>query len=178
MSITIKRPERDVNLCLDLSIQADWEAADRELQKHRKRGSEKMVDDRGTELVQQVRDLEAQMHAASVTFRLRALPRNVWAQHVAENPLGDKPTEEDKRFGADSASFFADILPLSIVSVTDADGEKVEFDPATEFDPLIEQMTDAQYNQFANAAFILNRGSVDVPFSRAASAIPLDSDEK
>lgn len=175
MSLSIKRPERTVDLCTDASVQADWEQAERELAAVRQRPAVSIAGNGASALAERVRGLEQRMRESMVHFRLRALPRSEWAAILSRHPAGDD--EMDKRFGADRAAFFEDVIPASIVAVTDTEGEPVEFDPATEWTPLADEMTDRQYSEFVDAALVLNRGEVNVPFSRAASRIRPDSSE-
>lgn len=170
MALSIKRPERTVDLCLDASVQADWEQAERDLVEARQRPSQSLVGNTDvTRLAEKIRGLEEAMRESVVHFRLRALPRSEWAAILARHPAGDD--EMDKRFGADRASFFEEVIPASIVGVTDNEGESVKFDPTKEWGDLADNMTDRQYSDFVDAALILNRGEVNTPFSPAASRI-------
>lgn len=169
MSLTIKRPEKVVPLCLDASLQAEWEQAEADLIQARKAPTgDRMTGNADvTRLAERVRDLESQMLAEVVHFRLRALPRSQWAQILAANPPTD--SADDKAFGANKAAFFDEVIPASVVGVTRGD-EPVEFDPA-DWSALADEMTDRQWSDFADAVFTLNRGTVSVPFSRAASIV-------
>lgn len=174
---TIKRPERLAPLCLDASLQADWEAAEAALTQARKAPPSAMMvgGSEVTALALVVTELEAKMLAEVVQFRLRAVPRSQWAEILAAHP--PKPgNEEDKAFGADKGAFFDEVILKSIVGVTRAD-EPVDFDPVKDWPALADEMTDRQYSDFADAVFILNRGTVSVPFSRAASLTNRDSSE-
>lgn len=174
--LTIKRPERVVDLCLDASLQAEWEDASRRLTEARKAvpADARLNSRRGAEAIAaEVRQLEERMRADVVQFRLRALPRSEWARIFAAHPPRDGEAA-DRAFGAHQEAFFEDVIPASIVAVT-RHGEPVEFDPAIEWEALANEMTDRQYADFATVVFELNRGQVSVPFSRAASSLTQDS---
>lgn len=175
--LSIKRPERVVPLCLNAALQAEWEQAEKSLAEARRRpAGDRLTGNAGAAtLAEAVRDLEAQMLADVVHFRLRALPRSEWAKRLAAHPAKDDDPS-DKAFGADKAGFFDDVIPASIVGVTRGD-EPVDFDPATDWSDLADEMTDRQYSDFADAVFMLNRGEVSVPFSRAASSMSRASSE-
>lgn len=168
--LTIKRPFRDVSLRLDASLQVEWEKAEADLIKARKANADRLASSEVARLAGEVQALEAQMLASDVAvFRLQAVSRSKWAEVIAAHPA-DASNAEDAAFGADRAAFFDDMIPLSIVGVTQ-DGEPVEFDVETDWDPLADEMTDWQYSQFIEAVYVLNRGAVSVPFSQAASRL-------
>ena len=179
MALKITRPERTVQLCTDAALRADWEAAEAALIDARKESVRDRLTGNAdvTRLAEEVRRLEDAMRESIVHFRLRALPRSKWAELIAANPPAEDASEADKRFGANMVAFFDAAIPASIVAVTDHAGELVEFDPDTEWDGLADEMTDKQHSDFVDAVFVLNRGTVDVPFSRAASVRPPASSE-
>lgn len=168
--LTVRRPERLVPLCLEASLQAEWEKAEADLVQARKAPPSEMMTGDTTilDLAATVVALEAQMLAEVVHFRLRALPRSKWAELLAAHPPKDG-NDDDKAFGADKGAFFDEVILHSIVGVTRGD-EPVDFAPETDWPALADEMTDRQYSDFADAAFMLNRGTVSVPFSRAASS--------
>lgn len=170
MSLKITRPERDVALCLDAALQVEWEAAEAALAEARNAPAPTMLAEKPAQVVaaERVRDVESRMAESVVVFRLRAMRRADWAAAIARHPAGEDAT--DKAFGADRAGFFAEAIPASIVAVSRA-GEPVEFDTGSEWESLADEMTDRQYSQFADTVFVLNRGEVSVPFSRAASRL-------
>lgn len=170
--LTIKRPERVVLLCLDASLQAEWEQAEQDMIDARKgaQGDRLTGNSEATVLAEAVRAIEEQMLAQQVKFRLRALPRSDWARLLAENPA-DPTNADDVQFGGNKAAFFDAVIPESIVAVEDHEGVAVDFDPQTDWTPLADEMTDRQYAEFVEVVFALNRGSVSVPFSQAASRL-------
>jgi hypothetical protein len=174
--LSIKRPERVVSLCLDASLQAEWEKAEADLVAARAKPSQSMTGNADLpRLAQAVTDLEAAMLAEVVLFRLRAIPRSQWSAAIASHPA-KADDAEDAQFGADRGAFFDEIIPASIVAVTRA-GEPVDFDAEADWSDLADEMTDWQFSQFAEAVFVLNRGAVSVPFSRAASRVIQGSSE-
>lgn len=170
MPIRIKRPERTVELCTDAALQADWEAAEKALAEARKTPAQTMGGaGEANKLAEQVRQLEGAMRESVVRFRLRALPRSEWVAIHARHKAGKDASEADKQFGAKMETFFEEVIPKSVVAVTDHAGDPIEFDAEAEWGPLADDMTERQYSDFCNAVFNLNRGEVSVPFSRAAS---------
>lgn len=177
MSLTIKRPEKTVPLCLDAALQADWERAEDDLRRIQQQPApDRLVGTGGVSAAAaKVRSLEEQMLAETVHFRMRALPRSEWAKFVAKHPPREGD-ETDRAQGINREAFFEDVIPASIVAVTRGDDPE-EFDPEADWTALADEMTDRQYSDFANAVFVLNRGEVSVPFSRAASRLNRGSSE-
>lgn len=183
--LTIKRPEKLVPLCLDASLRAEWEQAEAELVRARRDTNPQMLTGNAdaARLAERVRELEDQMRAQTVHFRLRALPRADWARLVDENPKRDG-NEIDSHYGFNHETFYDAVItakdragvPATIVSVRDAEDQIVDFD-VDEWSDLADEMTDQQYADFANAVMELNRGKVSVPFSRVASRMTTNSDE-
>lgn len=183
--LTIKRPEKLVPLCLDASLRAEWEQAEADLVRARRDTNPEMLTGNAaaSRLAERVRELEDQMQAQTVHFRLRALPRSDWARLFSEHPKReDNPI--DVQLGFNHETFYDAVIthkdragvPATIVSVRDADDQLVDFD-VDDWDDLADQMTDQQYADFANSVWELNRGKVSVPFSRVASRMTTNSDE-
>lgn len=166
----ISLPERTVDLCLDGQAQADWEAAEAALEAARKTSLQdaRMAGSPAVdEAARHVREVEERMADSILTFRLRAMRRTDWAATLVKYPPAED-SAADQRFGANREAFFAEAIPASIVGVTQA-GEPVDFDVEADWDDLADNMTDHQYNAFAEAVLQLNRAEVSVPFSAAAS---------
>lgn len=177
MALRITRPEKIVSLCTDAALQAEWEQANSDLiNSVRESGDERLNGGNSkAALARAVQDIEQKMVESMVRFRLRARGRNEWAELVATHP--PRPDNaDDKARGVNTETFFDAVIADSIIEVTQND-EPVEFDPATEWLALADDMTDAQYAQFAEAIWVLNRGEVSAPFSRAASRALRNSSE-
>ncbi|MDF2915993.1 MAG: hypothetical protein K0S70_210 [Microbacterium sp.] len=174
MGITVKRPEKIVEFCTDLGLQSEWEAAGEDLKTARQR---EQVDARMTGESKEVRglkdkiqELENRMLDSVVVFTLRALPRKRWAELEAEHPPREDH-EDDKRYGVNVGAFIDAVMvePGTVASVTyKASGERVEFAPVTDWLPLADEMSNAQWEQFAIPLLLVNRGTVTPGFNRAA----------
>lgn len=171
MSLTIKRPEKVVSLCLDASLRAEWEAATARLADLMKRPADGRMtgNAEATALAAEVGDLEERMAADTARFRVRGLPRNKWAAHVAAHPPR-KDDPADAQYQINTATFFDAVLAESIVDVEQA-GESVTFDGAKDWLPLADDMTNGQYGEFVDAVLELNKGAAGIPFSRAAASL-------
>ncbi len=179
MAITIKRAEGVIEFCTDLALRGEWEQAEEALREARANPSERLVDTALTEAAEQVQELEKQMVDSTLVFRIRAVPRKVWQEAVAAHPPRDD-NDADAAMGTDVSKFFDALLsmPGTIISVNEkATGKPVDFDPATDWVELADDMTDGQYSEFAQKIFELNRGVVARPTSRAASLVMRGSEQ-
>lgn len=174
---TIKRPEKDVSLVLDASLKADHEAALKELVKARSGAGQHMLNGPQPALEARVKDLEDEMAKSVAVFRLRAMRRREWSDLYDENPPRDG-NEIDKAQGVNMGAFMDEVIPRSIVKVTWDDGDEATSMSPEDWCELADEMTDAQYQDFMDAVWELNRQKVSVPFSPAVSRNPQDSDPK
>ena len=176
MSITLKRAQTTVELCTDLSLASEHEAATKRLAEARTVRDDREVDPAVT-VAREVSDLEQRMAASTLVFTLAALPRKRYAEIVAEHPAREG-NDTDEPFGLNVSTGVDAILtePGVIVSVAEkVSGEAVEFS-VDEWPDLADAMSNSQWEQFASAAIQLNQGRVGAPFSPVASALIRRSD--
>jgi hypothetical protein len=123
--------------------------------------------------------LQVQMRDSTVPFVLRALRPSRWAGLQTEHPprKGDdgKMLPEDM-MGVNSQTFFVPLIRESVISpVLDDDDWVGLLGQTAEGHDLVDDegggLSDAQLDALGGAAWRLNRSAVDIPFSRAASAI-------
>lgn len=178
IDLTIKRPTKGVELCLDLEKRAEWEALEVRREELRKApgGDNRLTGGPLTEVARQITELEQEMRDATVIFTLRALPRKEWSDAKTAHPPR-KDDESDKVLGFNEATIFDDIIPASIEKVTGPDGEPVEWD-SEKWEPLADEMTTLQYQDFKNAVYGLNVGeaAARLPKSLGASLVMQRSD--
>ena len=176
MKLTIKRPETTYDLCLDGELFAEFQEAENELKEARKMAlADSRLNSPVKEIAKRIVALQEQMKAETVTFTLRGLPRKDWARMVAENPPREG-NAVDKGYGANMDALMVEAIPACIVEVK-KDGEVIDFDPTKDWDALAEEMTDAQYDDFAVKTVSVNRGRQEVPFSQAAYKLTQASDQ-
>lgn len=157
--------ESIVPICLRGDLVAEHEALDRQLAQLLEQPVTKLGGDGRGELQQQIRALEEQMTAATVTFRFRALVRADWHAFVAEHP--PRPDDEgDARRGINRGTFFEALVRRCLVEPVVS---------AEQWARLDQVLTDRQFDQLADAAWAINRRDVDVPFSEAASRLSRSS---
>jgi hypothetical protein len=170
-----KLPTRSVPICLRGDLVAEHERLSRELDDAVKNRGRKLSDGGDARrLAERIRQLELAMAEATVDFELRSLGRR-WKRFLAEHPprrAEDGTVDErDKAIGVNVETFFTDLIRASVVSpvLDEEDWAALLGDPD---DPDAEGgLSDAQVDELGSAAWALNRGGVDVPFSHAASRI-------
>lgn len=185
MSLSVTRPERTVQFCTNLNLKSAHEDAERALADAHRAA---LGDARETgsvtvrEAAERVRVIEEQMREHTVVFTLRGWPRKRWAEFSEQHPAR-KDNEGDRQFDVDTSALDEAISgvmcktcreaglspwPRTIVHVRSLDGADIEFDPA-DFPALADEMTTAQWSEFARAVLEANLGVRSAPFSVAAS---------
>ena len=160
-----KLPERTVPVCLRADLVAEHERLDRELVALRRNPPDSLGGDGRGELADRIRELEAEMAAAVYDFRLRALPSAGFRALLAAHPPRKDDVDvvvSDADLGFNPDTFFPAIARACIVDPELDDDTWAELD---------EKLTHRQFDDLAQAAWRLNCGDVDVPFSRAASTL-------
>ena len=171
MSLTLSRATKTVPLCLQLDLKAEHERAVVRLAEVRNAAAQdaREVSTDVREAAEAVRAIEARMAEHTVVFTLQALPRKTWAEFVAANP--PRPGDETDKALDVNVSALDGAIALSIVGVAAKSDEPVPFVPASDWGPLADEMSTAQWNDFAQAVLALNNGVTAAPFSPAASLV-------
>jgi hypothetical protein len=163
-------PETVVPVVLRADLAAEREQLLRQLEAVREVKATSLAGSGTAELEQRITNLTEQMRDSVVEFRLRALPRTrrpgdhrpSFAELKAQHPVREENGElrrEDIMAGFVNAETFPDpLVRHSIVDppLTDEDWEQLE-------------LSQGQFDELVNAAWQLNQGKVDIPFSYAAS---------
>jgi hypothetical protein len=159
---------RTVEICLRGDLVGEIEQLDRELVAAEKVPSTGMEDGaRLRELAERIEALREEMAAedANHTFVLHALPgskyRALKAAHPARTDEDGKTIAEDLIVGANVDTFAEPLLRACCA------------DPVLDDETwaIVEGLSDRQYDDLVDAALMVNRGLVNVPFSRAASRV-------
>lgn len=174
----ITRATRIVDLCLNMDLQGQWEAATKAFDDARNAATidarEADTSVRDAALV--VRGLEQSMREHSIRFTLQARKRKEWAEWLANHPPFDGDAV-DKAYGMHLGDL-DEVIIADTISVTKLDGSPFPFDMAEGWDELADEMTNPQWERFALAVLDLNQGEggTKVPFSPAASLAILRSE--
>jgi hypothetical protein len=174
-----QRASRSVQICLKGDLVAEWEAADRELQRAQEeaRSSDSKEAAGLGQLAERVRALEAEMLEHTESWVLRAMPRHAFRALCAAHPPRKDDDGEilaEDRPGIDRSTFPQALIRASLVTpeLDDEDFAWLFGDEAAGEDGVL---TDKQFGNLEDTAWFLNRGEVDVPFSHAASLATRDS---
>jgi hypothetical protein len=162
-----KLPENIVPTCLRNDLKAEHEQLNEELELLEKKAPDSLAGNGGADLAERITELEEQMRESTYPIRLRALPKPEYRAFVSEFPPrmddeGKVSYDLDGMYGFNTELGFEPLVRRSIVDP--------ELDDA-EFAELMTKLTDNQFNSLGIAAWMLNRGDIDVPFSRAASRL-------
>lgn len=171
MGLTLTRATKVVALCTNLGLKEEHERAVQRLAEVRAAEAQdaREVSTGARDAAEAVQALEREMREHTVSFTVQALPRKAWAEFVAAHPPREG-NEVDKSIDLDQSALDEAIAP-SIIRVTDRAGELVDFTPETDWVPLADEMSTAQWNEFAMAVLALNNGVTAAPFSPAASLV-------
>lgn len=155
--LRMARPkERVIHVCLRGDLVAEHDELERQI-RDADTTAERALGDHGTPraLAGRVQAIEAEMKAASAPFRFRALPRSRW------DALRKRFEDDAKDAGYDLEAMAGPLVAASCVqpAVTEA-----------QVDELREHISHGQFQELFGAAWDVNTGAVDVPFSLIASA--------
>lgn len=160
-----KLPERTVEICLRADLVAEHEEVDRELEQAQKTPGDSLAGNGSGALIERLDALEAEMRGSSYTFVLRAVKRPEWRALINGHPprKGDdgEPNKADVQWGFNLETFYPAIVRACLVDPELTDEQFTEL--------VDEKLTDSQFSELATAAFRLNAGAIDIPFSLAAS---------
>ncbi|HEY9414795.1 MAG TPA: hypothetical protein VIQ30_08570 [Pseudonocardia sp.] len=160
-----KRPEKTVSICFRGDLRAEFEAVEAQLQQMERTDLVAPSLASGgprRQLAERLEELRQEMIDGSVEFRLRGVGRRAWTQLMADHP--PRPdADEDRGLGLNADTFFHALIRTSTVEPALSD---------VQWDTLLDDtLTSSQFQALADGAWVVNRGSVDIPFSPAASRI-------
>lgn len=166
-------PEAVVPIVLRGDLAAEHEQLTRQLDEARARGASSLAGSGTGRIEDRLREIADDMRDSVVEFTLRALPRAKrpgdrrpsWRELREQYPPREKNGEmlrEDIMAGFVNAVQF----PEPLVKASVVDPELSDEDWAE----LMPNISDGQFDELVNAAWTLNRGKVDIPFSPGGSA--------
>jgi hypothetical protein len=157
--LRMARPkERVVDLCLRGDLVAEHDVLERRIRDSDSLSAgERALGDEGAPraLAARVQELEREMRESSRPFRFRALPRSKW------DALRKRFEDDAKDAGYDLEAMAGPLVAASCVAPEMAEAQ---------VDELREHISHGQFQELFGAAWDVNTGAVDVPFSLIASA--------
>lgn len=184
MAFKTKRARGVVRYCIDLGLRADYDRAVDEFDEARQAAEGDPRETGSPALRAKAQAVQAARQAMKdeiVEFELEARDRKRWPEFCAEHP---PVTDVDKIFGVNLAEL-DEIIAESIVSVKRSDGspwlddeDGHEFDPATDWTAIADEMSNPAYDEFRTLVLDLNARRVgnEIPFSAPASLLILRSE--
>lgn len=160
--------EDEVPICLRPDLLADYRAAAGELEAaERAQRDDGSLDGGGIAAARAaVGELRSRMLAASVTFRVRALPQRRWTALYAEHPPRDGD-QDDTKVGFNRDTFYDALVRECTVEPQMSDGQ---------WSTLLDHLSTAQYATLKTTAWTVNNVDVDVPFLSIASRAPTSTE--
>jgi hypothetical protein len=166
-------PETVVQIVLRGDLAAEHEQLTRELADIKSRPAASLAGTGAGPIEDRLAAIADEMRDSVLAFTLRALPRSKrpgdrrpsWRELREQHPPREKNGEmlrEDIIAGFVNAGDF----PEPLVKASVVDPELSDDDWAE----LMPNISDGQFDELVNAAWTLNRGKVDIPFSSAGSA--------
>lgn len=159
--------------CADPDLVTAYEDAQTRLADAAARDAQKFSGGSAAAVQAELNELLEQMAESTVTLVLQALPRRKYRALVDAHPpragADGKILPRDERVNVDYDGFFNALARECILGADDGDGGVEEL-PEDVVDLLIEdQLSDGQWDELTTKCNLLNRVTVDVPFSPAGS---------
>jgi hypothetical protein len=159
-------PERVVHVCLRGDLTAEFEELDRQLTEAQRNQPDSLDGSGVGDLLDRMNEIREEMRQHSYPFKLQGLPKPRFRALIAAHPprRGEdgELVDADKFMGMDVSTFWDALIRACLIDPV-LDDEKWRRTEAA--------LTDKQYEQLSDAAWGLNRGEVDIPFSLTASRI-------
>ena len=163
--------ETVVPVCTRGDLVAEFGQLDMQLQQVlAERAGDPRLAGTASDLPERLAALREQIEAATVAFRLRALPRRAWQRLIDAHPPRQSADgvvhEDDRGINVNNETFFPALIAASTVEPT--------LKPETWTKLLAEDselLNDEQYQRLGRACWNLNRKDVNVPFSFAGSLL-------
>jgi len=155
---------RTVELCLAGELQAEWEELDRKRTRLLQASpGDSLIGGAGSEELRKVEkrmeDLRKRMEKATVTFKIRGLPKRRWSDLCAQHP----PRKEDTEAGRD---YNAETLPVAALAECCVEPKMTR----EQAERLIDEvLTQAQWDELWFAVLRANNFKIDVPKSVSSS---------
>jgi hypothetical protein len=167
-----KPAERTIRLCLRGDLQAQWEQLDRDRAKAQGAASgDSLAGSPAVAIARQMETLRDEMEASTIVFTVRALTRKQFqglkAAHPGRRDQKGDIVEDDRDQDVNTQTFWEPLIRACTV--------EPELDESQWRRLLDDVLSDQQYEALATAALVVCRGTVDIPFSRAALDLILRS---
>lgn len=165
-------PTKDVVLCLDAALAAERDALVADLAQARKSGEGRLASSPVEKLTKQINELEERMRDSLVTIRVAGLP---FAEY--NKIMRAHPPRKGKQEAYNVETFFPDVVYKSGSLVEGDEVTKLSESPRTEWDALVEVLTDKEFDTLVEGVIATNRTMQEVGFLARGSATTAASSE-
>jgi hypothetical protein len=162
-----QRPRRSIALCLRGDLVSEYEDLDRQREEAEKTDTgDSLASGSGTAVIVARMDaLREEMKASTIVVAMEAIPRREFLKLCSLHPVrrdeDGTPNRDDVGLGVNVETIWG---PLIRACWADPVVDKPRLTKL-----LDDKLSDSQFTQLANLAWLVNRGDVDIPFSYAAS---------
>lgn len=157
-----KRPSTTVPLCLRGDLTAPYRELEQKLSTASRTPPSLGQKSEAMLIAEQMQALEAEMTAATKTFRLEAMPAKKWSDFHATQPERAED-DTDETWSARWFAWICELVARSVVEPVVMTAEQVA--------ELCDVLSGGQWDELSETAWRLNSRGVTVPFSVAASAL-------
>ena len=167
MSITVKRAERSLEICTDLTMLDKVDEFTRRLSKH----SDQLADPDRIEAARELKKLEHQLDENTLVVKLQAVTGRAYAEALAASAV-EKDAQHPE--GTDWFNVVRLLAPEATVEAHWKTGEACEFQPDMDWPALMDSMSDYQCAQLLQTVVGLGRETGAGPkaaFKRASSIL-------
>lgn len=158
-------PTKDVVLCLDAALAAERDALVVELAQARKSSEGRLASSPVTALTKKINALEEQMRDSLVTIRVTGMP---FAEY--NKVMRAHPPRKGKQEAYNVETFFPDIVYKSGALVEGDQVTKLADSPRSEWDALVDVLTDKEFDVLVESVIATNRTLQEVGFLARGSA--------
>lgn len=166
MSITVKRAERSLEICTDLTMLDKVDELNRKLSKH----SDQLADPERVEAARELSKLSQQLDENTLVVKLQAVTGRAYAEALAQSSV-EKDAQHPE--GTDWFNVVKLLAPEATVEVKWKTGEAADFQPDMDWPALMDSMSDFQCAQLLQTVVGLGRetGAGPKAVFRKASSI-------
>lgn len=167
------RPERTVEVCLAADLVADWEVLERQRVAALRATADSLDGGPAQDIARQMDELRERMAASTFTVRLRAMPPKAHTRLQAAHP--PRRDDDGQVLPTDMNGYNPDTYLPALIR---ASWVEPVLDADTLDHLLDEALSQRQFDDVALAAYLANRGSVNLPNLRGSSTTTRSSGDE
>lgn len=163
------RPQsRSVRVIVDGSVLAELDRLEDELKDAQQVDRRENRPPEAPGIARRIEELRAAAHASAVEFTFQAVGRRQWSDLLAQHPPTPEQLAEARAADQSPPEFNPETFPAAAVAASCTSPEGMTADKAQR---IFDGWAIAQTGAIWSACLAANIGSVDIPFTSAASAV-------